>query len=44
LLLEDDLHQRLEPRRAIPERRRSMMRDDRGEVWVPAAEFGHAFG
>ena len=44
LLLEDDLHQRLEARLPIPKRRRTVPRDNRGEVRVPSREFGDALG
>jgi hypothetical protein len=43
LLLEDDLHQGLESRRPVPERRRAVARDDTGEMPVPAGELGDAF-
>jgi hypothetical protein len=44
LLLEDDLDQRFEARRPIPERRHTVPGDDRREVVVPPREFGDAFG
>jgi hypothetical protein len=42
LLLEDDLDERLEPRRAVPERWRAVTGDDRGEVRIPPGELGNA--
>ncbi|HEY7624997.1 MAG TPA: hypothetical protein VIA63_08245 [Candidatus Limnocylindria bacterium] len=44
LLLEDDLHERLETRRAIPERRGAEPIHERREVRVAGAELGHAGG
>ena len=44
LLLEDDLNQRLEAGRPIPQRWRSVASDDRGKVRVPARELRYAFG
>ena len=42
LLFEDDLHERLESRRPIPQGRRAVTCDDSGEVRIPAGELGHA--
>jgi hypothetical protein len=42
LLLEDDLHEGLEPWRPIPERRRPEPFDDGRQVLVAARELGHA--
>jgi hypothetical protein len=44
LLLEDDLHQRLETGKAVPQRRRAVTRDHRREVRIPTGELGNAFG
>ena len=44
LLLENDLHERLESRWTVPQRRDSVARDDRCEVRVAPRELGHAFG
>jgi len=44
LLLEDDLHERPEPRRPVPERWRAVARDDRGKVRVPSRKLGDAYG
>jgi len=44
LLLEDDLDERLEPRSAIPERRRAVACDDRSEVRIAPRELGDALG
>ena len=44
LLLEDDLHKGLEPRRAVPQRRRPVLRYDRCKVRVPPRELGDALG
>ncbi len=42
LLLEDYLHESLEPRRAIPEGRRSMPRDHRSEMRIPPRKLSDA--
>jgi hypothetical protein len=44
LLLEDDLHQRLEAGRTIPQRRNAVAFDDSGEVRIAPRELGDAMG
>ena len=44
LLLQDDLHQRPEPRRTIPQWRRPVARDDGRKVPIPPRELGDALG